>query len=219
MLPIAATLGSTSPSGVIGGLTVRHAVNRRKCLSLNPRLSRQLIHSNLQPIMKGIVVIFSSLIPIFALHAEPIKGVSDSGYIEPHLYFRDLLQHVAKILNKQVVVESEEVLRIETSLVVPGPVSFENIRKVIGALLMLEGYELVEKGDELHLQRILTKKQRDELNKALGRSLPATDPAPMPRQRVSGSADQTPREWVIVRPSEVPGVEKAAPSDGEKPSN
>ena len=33
MLPIAATLGSTSPSGVIGGLTVRHAVWTFPCSS------------------------------------------------------------------------------------------------------------------------------------------------------------------------------------------
>ena len=33
MLPIVATLGSTSPSGVIGGLTVRHAVRTFPCSS------------------------------------------------------------------------------------------------------------------------------------------------------------------------------------------
>ena len=33
MLPIAATLGSTSPSGVIGGLAVRHAVRTFPCSS------------------------------------------------------------------------------------------------------------------------------------------------------------------------------------------
>ena len=33
MLPIAATLGSTSPSGVIGGLTVRRAVRTLRCSS------------------------------------------------------------------------------------------------------------------------------------------------------------------------------------------
>jgi hypothetical protein len=33
MLPIAAALGSTSPSGVIGGLTVRHAVRTFPCSS------------------------------------------------------------------------------------------------------------------------------------------------------------------------------------------
>ena len=33
MLPIAAALGSTSPSGVIGGLTVRHAVRTLPCSS------------------------------------------------------------------------------------------------------------------------------------------------------------------------------------------
>lgn len=167
--------------------------------------------------MKAILITLISIVSIFPLQADPVKGVSDYGYMEPKAYFRNLLEIVAKNANKQVVVESEDVLKIQTSLVLPGPVSFENARKVIGALLMLEGYELVDKGDELHLQKILTKEQCVALNKALNRTrLDSSEP--MPRQRVSGRAEQAPKQWVIVRPPDKPRGEPAAPSDGDKPS-
>lgn len=111
-----------------------------------------------------------------------------------------MLEIVAKIANKQVIVTSEDDLKIQTSLVLPGPVSYENARKVIGALLMLEGYELVETGQELHLKRILTKEQCDAINKALERPRKVDD-RPLPRQRVSGRAEEAPKQWVLVRPA------------------
>ncbi len=149
--------------------------------------------------MKSILLVILAISAVVPLRADPAKGVVDHGYILPKSSFHEVLEIVAKIANKQVVATSEDDLMIRTSLVLTGPVSHENARKVINALLMLEGFELVEMGQELHLQRVLTKEQCEALNKALERPRPADDRRP-PRQRVSGRAEQGPKQWVIVRP-------------------
>jgi hypothetical protein len=150
--------------------------------------------------MKTILIAFVATLYVLPLQADPAKGVGQHGYIMPKTYFREVLEIVAKIANKQVIVPSEDDLKIQTSLVLPGPVSYENARKVISTLLMLEGYELVESGQELHLKRILTKEQCDAFNKALER--PRTvDDRPLPRQRVSGRVEEAPKQWVVVRPA------------------
>lgn len=151
--------------------------------------------------MKTILIALTAMFHVVPLHADPAKGALVHGYIMPKTYFREMLEIVAKIANKQVVVTSEDDLRIQTSFVLPGPVSHENARKAISALLMLEGYELVDTGQELHLKRILTKEQCDALNKALERPRPEED-RPLPRQRASGRAQPAAKEWVVVRPVE-----------------
>ena len=149
--------------------------------------------------MKAFLFSLITLVLINHVQAELPKSIANLGYMEPKVGFRRLLEIVANIANKQVVVDSEDVLAIQTSLVLPGPVSYENARKVIDALLMLEGYELVAKGEELHLQRVLTKEQCDALNKALGKPRLEDDHSPA-RQRVSGRAGEVPKQWVVVRP-------------------
>jgi hypothetical protein len=151
--------------------------------------------------MKTILIVIFTLASVVPLPANPSKGIGDHGYILPKTYFREVLEIVATITNKQVIVTSEDDLKIQTSLVLPGPVSYENARKVIDALLRLEGYELVGKGNELHLQRILTREQCDALNKGLQRSR-AVDDRPLPRQGASRRAQEAPKQWVVVRPPE-----------------
>jgi hypothetical protein len=151
--------------------------------------------------MKPILIALLVTLFVSPLQADRAKGVGEHGYMMPKACFREVLEIVAKIANKQVIVTSEDDLKIQTSLVLPGPVSYENARKVISALLTLEGYELVDNGQELHLKRILTKEQCDAFNKALER--PRTvDNRPLPRQRVNGRTAEAPKQWVIVRPVE-----------------
>lgn len=151
--------------------------------------------------MKSLLTTIFTLVSVISLDAEPAKGMGAHGYMLPKTTFRDVLEIVANISNKQIVATAEEDLAIQTSLVLPGPVSFENARKVISSLLILEGYELVEKGEELHLQRILTKAQCDALNQALER--PRPDSAqPLPRQRARGGIAEATKPGVVVRPVE-----------------
>jgi type II secretory pathway component GspD/PulD (secretin) len=150
--------------------------------------------------MKTILIAFLATLSVIPLRADPAKGVGGHAYNMPKACFREVLEIVAKIADKQVIVTSEDDLKIQTSLVLPGPVSSENARKVISALLMLEGYVLVESGQELHLKRVLTKEQCDALNKALERPR-AQDDRPLPRQRAGGRAEEAPKLWVIVRPA------------------
>jgi hypothetical protein len=146
--------------------------------------------------MKTILSIL--LVGVSLLQGEPSK-VATEPYMLPKSNFREVLEITAKLAGKPVVVTSEDDLKIQTSLVLLAPIAFEDVRKVIAALLMLEGYELVETGQELHLQKILTKEQCDALNKALERTR-VVDDRPLPRRRVSGRAEEAPKQWVIVRP-------------------
>jgi len=151
--------------------------------------------------MKTILIALVATLYVVPLQADPVRGAGQHGYIMPKTNFREVLEIVAQIADRQVIVTSEDDLMIQTSLVLPGPVSYENARKVISALLILEGYELVESGQELHLKRILTQEQCDALNKALER--PRTqDDRPLPRQRASRQAEEAQKQWVVVRPVE-----------------
>lgn len=112
------------------------------------------------------------------------------------------------------MVSSEDDLKFQTSLVLPAPIAFVDVRKVIEALLMLEGYELVDGEKELQLKRILTEKQCEAFNKALGRirSEPL-DRLPMRRGLVR--AGEAPKQWVIVRPpAKTDAEQEAVPPNG-----
>ena len=150
--------------------------------------------------MKHVLIAIISIMLASHSHAEPAKPAGGTGYMLPKTNFRELLEITAKIANKPVVVSSEDDLKISTSLVLPPPISFENARKAIGALLLLEGYELVEEGDELHLRKILTKEQCDAMNQALGRTRQEA-PEKLPLRRVpAGRAGEQPKEWILIRP-------------------
>ena len=136
----------------------------------------------------------------FQLQAQPAKAVAAYGYFFPKASFRDLLEITAKIAHKQVIVSSEDELKINTSLVLAEPISRENARKVIGTLLLLEGYELVEVGTELHLRQILTKAQCDAMNKALGRKRQEPEERLPFRQRAADGVQ--PKEWIVIRPEQ-----------------
>ncbi|MBK1884792.1 hypothetical protein JIN85_20450 [Luteolibacter pohnpeiensis] len=147
------------------------------------------------------------LIAIWAIVvAAPIRGDQEvpkivSDFIFPRTDFSTLLEFVAKIANKTVVVPSEDELKLQTSLVLPGPIPKEKLRKVIESLLILEGFELVETKDELLLTKVLTEEQCAALNTALGRERLGPEDL-LPRRRIvpRGPGEPEPRQWVVVRP-------------------
>jgi len=146
--------------------------------------------------MKTILLLM--LAGVSLMQAERPKEATND-YILPKSNFREILEITAQIAGKPVVVSSEDELKIPTSLVLPAPIAFEDVRKVIDTLLMLEGYELVDGAKELQLKRILTEKQCEAFNKALGR-VRSEQPERLPLRRVMGRAGEATKQWVIVRP-------------------
>ena len=164
-------------------------------------------------VLQNMKTILSILLAgVSLVQGDPPKVATDP-YMLPKSDFREVLEITAKIAGKPVVVSSEDELKIQTSLVLPAPIAFEDVRKVIGTLLMLEGYELVEGEKELQLKRILTEKQCEAFNKALGRV--RSEPLErLPLRRVMGRAGEAPKQWVIVRPPAKPEAEQAVPPNG-----
>jgi type II secretory pathway component GspD/PulD (secretin) len=160
--------------------------------------------------MKTIVLLM--LAGVSLVQAERPK-VATYDYMLPKSNFREVLEITAQIAGKPVVVSSEEELNIQTSLVLPAPIAFDDVRKVIATLLMLEGYELVDGEKELQLKRILTEKQCEALNKALGR-MRSEQPEKLPLRRAMGRAGEAPKQWVIVRPPAKEDAEQAVPPNG-----
>lgn len=142
--------------------------------------------------------ILSLSLAIITLAQGEQHKVATEDYILPRSNFREILQIAAKIAGKPVVVASEDDLKIQTSLVLLAPIAFADVRKVIEALLMLEGYVLIDGEKELQMKRILSEKQCEALNESLGRV--RRPPERLPLQRVSGRAGEAPKQWVIVRP-------------------
>jgi len=122
----------------------------------------------------------------------------------PHVSMRDMLELVATWSGKRVVVASENDLNPTISLVLPAPVSGKTVRKVIDALLLLEGFELIDSGDkEIHLHRVLTPEQCDALNMGIGhiREAPGAKPT-RGRVAVDSQGAVTPTsELVVIRPA------------------
>jgi hypothetical protein len=143
----------------------------------------------------------------------------------PHESMRDMLARIATWSGKQVVVASEEDLKPVISLILPSPVSGKTVRKVIDALLLLEGYELIDSGEkEIHLHRILTPEQCAAINKGIGHIRIPPDKLPT-RERVAvdsrGGVIQ-PKELVVIRPSiqrevEQAGADQPATKPADKP--
>ncbi|GAA5481186.1 hypothetical protein [Haloferula sargassicola] len=136
--------------------------------------------------------------PTFA--DEPAELRFKQDIVMPKLTFEDLLELFAKFTGKPVVVSSEAVLKIQTSLVLPAPYSAEQVRTVVKALVVLEGFRLTEHEEEFHLDRMLTDAQCEAINKALGRER-LKEVAPLPRRRVVMGRPQA-KDWVVVRPVE-----------------
>jgi hypothetical protein len=150
------------------------------------------------PAMKSILALAIGSLLIVSASGEPAKGISDHGMVMPHTDFRNLLEILAQYEDKPVVVGSKEDLLRMTGVVIPGPVPFDTLRKAVRAVLLVEGYELREVGQELHLHRVLTEEQTKALNEGLGRKQQAPSELPT-RGRVARGASP-PKEWVIVRP-------------------
>jgi len=76
MLPIVTTLGSTSPSGVIGGLTVRHAVRTFPCSSVLRwvRLPATLLCSSALRLVSPTTMTSADFSPTRAGEISPGKG-------------------------------------------------------------------------------------------------------------------------------------------------
>jgi hypothetical protein len=142
----------------------------------------------------------------------------------PHVSMRDMLELVATWSGKRVVVASENDLNPTISLVLPAPVSGKTVRKVIDALLLLEGFELIDSGDkEIQLHRVLTPEQCDALNKGIGhiREAPGAKPT-RGRVAVDPQGAVTPAsELVVIRPAiqrevEQPGAAQPATQPADK---
>lgn len=177
--------------------------------------------------MKSILtILFASLTVCPVISAQML---TDSfKFTDPielhHVSMRDMLGLVATWSGKRVVVASESDLTPTVSLVLPAPVSGETVRKVIEALILLEGYELIDSGDkEIHLHRVLTPEQCDAINKGIGhiREAPGAKPT-RARIAVDPQVAVTPSsELVVIRPAiqrevDQPGSGKPATQPADK---
>ncbi len=156
--------------------------------------------------MKTILPVLTWFLALSSMQAQqngqaPPPSIATVDYNLPKSNLRELLEITAKIARKPVVVTDPEVLKIQSSLVLRAPIAFEDVRKVIAGLLMLEGYELVEDGEELHLRRFLTEAQVESVNHTLGRVRPGV-PERETRGRVIPGA-RAEKQWILVRPEKV----------------
>lgn len=131
--------------------------------------------------MKLILTLLLTLVILFP--GSALGEDKGHDYIYPKLQFRELIRFVEAITRKKVEIENEADLGRMTSLVLPNAKDNETTLKVLKALLLLEGFELAETGDNLRLARVLTDEQCTALNNALGR--PGTWPKveELPRER------------------------------------
>jgi len=167
--------------------------------------------------MKHTIPLIIGLSLISSAFAGPAEGMTNGDFWYPMADFRMLLEYTARLEDKKVVVSSEDDLKHVTSIVLPAPVSFETIRKTIRAVLLLEGYELLEVGKELHLHRILSDKQCNALNEGLGRK--RKEPVErLPHRRVASSTD-VPLELVVIRPEITKEAEAGAEHPATKPAD
>ncbi|MBK1826938.1 hypothetical protein [Haloferula rosea] len=124
----------------------------------------------------------------------------------PKLTLHEMLSLIAKLEKKPVIVEDPSVLLIVSSLMLPEATEEETL-KVLHALLLLNGFELEERGAELHLMRVLSDKQCTSVMRSLGveGEFPNQSERPLPRPRVvrgRGGANDLPANRVIVREKE-----------------
>ena len=116
-------------------------------------------------------------------------------FVLPKGSMKELLSFAAGIAGKPVVVADGKVLELTMPFVLPAPVSAETVRKTIDAVLLLEGYALVDAGEELHLKRILTEEQCAVFNKSLGKPRAVSEARARPR-----NGDSPFKDHVIIRP-------------------
>ena len=154
--------------------------------------------STLLRIMKIITTLLLAAMTSMA-SAQADVEFAKFGYLEPRIHLKRLLEIAGEISGRQVIVTHEEDLKRTTSLVLPPPVSKATVQKVISALLLLEGFELVDEKDELHLRKVLTPEQRKALNDGLAR--PEAEPVEPARERLPRGAQVKARKpWVVIRP-------------------
>ena len=172
-----------------------------------------------------ILIICATLCTSISAQALPDNFKFSEPIILPLINMRDMLEHVAKWSGKQVVVASEEDLKPVMSLIIPAPVSVRTARKVIDALILLEGYELIDSGNnELYLHRILTPEQCEAINKGIGHVRLIPDKRqPRRRAAIDSNGDMIPtKELVVIRPAiqsevEPVGAGKHATKPVDKP--
>lgn len=126
------------------------------------------------------IAAFASLLLLAKGAGEDQKS---HDYIYPELQMDVLIRFVEAITHKKVEVEDPQVLARVTSLVLPKVEDDQTVLKVLKALLLLEGFELVDSGADLKLVRLLTDEQCTALNDALGRPGSRQESDPVPRER------------------------------------
>lgn len=133
--------------------------------------------------------------------------------------FRFILGLVSDFVHKPVIVTSEDDLKRQASFSITAPYSVGTLRKVIDAILICEGYELVEEPNEMRLRRVLTDAQCDVLNRSIGRQ--RLEPLKELPIRVVGplrAGDPPPKQRVIIRPEQDGKATEQKSADGNRPS-
>lgn len=140
-----------------------------------------------------------------ALLAAPLHGEAPAT-IElhyPRLTFGELLGLQSELNQRNVIVSDRGVLKKELALDIPGELDRETAIKVIEAVLVLEGYELVDKNGEFHLTQLLKEDERRALWQSLDEGpRPPGDEDP-PKTPVPGRVIVRPASSAqVVRPEE-----------------
>ncbi len=143
-----------------------------------------------------LITCIGSVVSLADENAEVLKG----GTHLPKIDLRLVLQLISQHENKLVVVDSEEVLKRETSIIIPGELAREDFRKILDAIILLEGYALEEHGEELHVIQILSAKQCDKFNEGLGRVRPAPIKELIRQRTARGRSTGKQTIGVVVRP-------------------
>ncbi len=136
--------------------------------------------------------------------AIPAAGEFMEPIILPKGDLLSLLEILASLEGRPIVVPDERILDLPMPLMLAAPVSYDAARKAIASVLFLEGYEVVEAGGDLKLKRILTEEQCALLNKGLGRTRGTLPEKPVIRMRSNPDGSTSPYvmdpKKIIVRP-------------------
>lgn len=144
--------------------------------------------------------------PVTGLRAQdiPRTGEFSEPITLPKGDLLALLEILAAIEGRPIIVPNERILDLPMPLMLAAPVSYDAVRKTIGSVLLLEGYEVVEAGEELKLKQFLTDEQCDQLNKSLGRKRSSLPERPVIRMRSNPDGSTSPyvpdQKKIIVRP-------------------
>jgi len=163
----------------------------------------------MKPIFLAALFISLPIAFVGAQEPKPITEKFTVPFILPGGDLRTLIEVIAKIHDRPIVVPNKKELDLEIPFILLAPVSPDVVVKTAESLLLLEGYGLVEEAGEIHLRKILTEEQCNALNKSLGR-VRGKLPEQTAKQSVitlgaggeiiSEESVNPGKSWIIVRP-------------------